>query len=54
MSEWEQILNNGISSIIDILDGKDEKSILLRSSSPFAGVISNKERMKVIREKRKS
>jgi len=54
MSEWEQIINNGVSTIIEILDGQDEKSILLRSSSPFAGVISNKDRMKVFREKRKS
>ncbi len=54
MSDWEEILSKGISAIIKILDGQDEKSVLLRSSSPFAGVLSNKERMRVIREKRKS
>ena len=54
MSDWERIIANGIASIIEVLDGKDEKSVLLRSSSPFAGVLSNKERMRVISETRKS
>ena len=49
MTEWNDILDRGISSILPVLDGVDEKASLLRSSSPFTGIISQKERMEVIK-----
>jgi len=49
MREWEDILSEGINSILPILDGVDERSVLLRSSSPFTGIISQKERMEILK-----
>ncbi len=48
--EWQSILTGGVSAINRVLDSTDEHSTLLRSSSPFAGVLSNKERMRIIHE----
>lgn len=44
MNDWNEILKQGASAVIKVLDGEDEVSTLLRSSSPFSGVISQEER----------
>ncbi len=50
MKEWGVLLAKGVSAIVSVLDGVDEKSILLRSSSPFTGIVSQKERMEIIKK----
>ena len=50
MKEWAVLLAKGVSAIASVLDGVDEKSILLRSSSPFTGIISQKERMEILKK----
>lgn len=50
MKEWSVLLAQGVSAIASILEGLDEKSILLRSSSPFTGIVSQKERMEIIKK----
>ena len=50
MTEWNDILEHGVSSVLPVLEGIDEKSILLRSSSPFTGIISQKERIGIIKK----
>ncbi len=50
MKEWGTLLAQGVSAIASILESVDEKSILLRSSSPFTGIISQKERMEIIKK----
>lgn len=43
--EWEHILGkNSKEHILSILEGDSEYSIRLRSSSPFTGILSEKER----------
>ena len=48
MADWNKIIEKGASDVVNVLDGKDEESTLLRSSSPFTGVISQTERMEII------
>ena len=50
MDDWNKIIEKGTSSVVNVLDGKDEASTLLRSSSPFTGVISQSERMHIIQK----
>ena len=50
MQKWLKILKQGVPAIIDVLDGTDQEPILLRSSTPFTGIISQEERKKIIRE----
>jgi len=52
--EWQNILNNGVHAICRVLESTDEYATLLRSSSPFAGIVSNQERLRIIREQKQS
>jgi len=45
--EWKIILSGSIQNIYDILTGKDSKSQRIRSSNPFVGILSEKERQKI-------
>ena len=47
--EWLKILDSPVEAIINVLIRSDEYSIHLRSSSPFAGVLSAKERWSIIK-----
>lgn len=44
IADWNVILSKGVSAVSKVLDGLDETSILLRSNSPFTGIISQQER----------
>lgn len=45
LMEWEELLNTkSREQIIAILESDSEESTRLRSSSPFAGILSEKER----------
>lgn len=48
--EWLTILNGSLDDILKILNGEDQNSIRLRSSSPFTGIISQKQRWKIIKD----
>lgn len=48
LREWEQILDAGLDRIIEALTSTDEKSCDLRENSPFAGVLSQERRAKVL------
>ncbi len=50
MEQWAGILDQGVESIVPVLEGLDELSILLRSSSPFAGVIDPDRRLDIIQK----
>lgn len=49
LREWERILDSGIGQILETLTATDEKSYELRENSPFAGVLSQERRVKVLR-----
>ena len=48
--EWERLLRSAdIAHILSILMGDDEDAIRRRSSSPFTGILSAKERLEIMR-----
>lgn len=49
--EWEQLLQSGNPDhIARILSDPGENAVRLRHSSPFTGILSDSERMQIIRE----
>ena len=48
LHEWEKILDAGLDRIVEALTSTDEKSCELRENSPFAGVLSQERRAKVL------
>lgn len=44
MVEWLSLLDGPLEALHEVLIGTDERSVLLRSSSPFAGIVSYRER----------
>jgi excisionase family DNA binding protein len=49
LREWEDILDSGLDRILEALTATDEKSYELRENSPFAGVLSQERRAKVLK-----
>jgi hypothetical protein len=48
--EWEHILNTKTrEEILALLESDSEESIRLRSSSPFTGILSENERVKIFK-----
>ncbi|MDZ7754655.1 MAG: hypothetical protein U5S82_24130 [Gammaproteobacteria bacterium] len=52
MKAWDAILQQDLENIVAVLEGLDEQSILLRSSSPFAGLVTPAERWRILREEK--
>jgi hypothetical protein len=49
LDEWSDLLDGPPERLVDVLLGADEHSIDLRQVSPFAGVLSEEERLAAIR-----
>lgn len=49
LPEWQMILDSGLDRIVEVLTATDEKSCELRENSPFAGVLSQERRAKVLK-----
>jgi len=48
--EWEYLLKNRSKrQILTLLENSQEEAIRLRSSSPFAGILTQEERMKIFK-----
>jgi hypothetical protein len=47
--EWVAILDSGLEGVLRVLEGGDEDAVRIRSSSPFAGVLSPRERWEILR-----
>ena len=50
LEEWKVILNGPRERIYEILTGTDSQSQRIRSSSPFAGVLTQDEREQIRRK----
>ena len=46
-SEWEQILSSGLDRVLHVLTSEDQASARLRSSTPFTGILSDAERVRL-------
>lgn len=49
LEQWQSAISEGIDSVVKVLTGTDERSSELRQNSPFAGVLSDEQRMQVLR-----
>lgn len=47
--EWVQILDSGVDAVLQTLESRSEDAIRIRSSSPFTGVLSPRERWEILR-----
>jgi hypothetical protein len=52
LDEWEQLIHDAGPRLVDALVGEDEHSVDLRQVSPFAGVLSDPERLAAIERAR--
>ncbi|MEV4350847.1 helix-turn-helix domain-containing protein [Actinoplanes sp. NPDC049596] len=48
LDRWEGLLDNGVLAVIDTLTSPAQYAVQLRSTSPFAGVLSEAERRAVL------
>ncbi|MFF5084773.1 excisionase family DNA-binding protein [Actinoplanes sp. NPDC000266] len=48
LDRWEALLDGGVAAVIDVLTSPAEHAVKLRSTSPFAGVLSEAERRAVL------
>ena len=47
--EWLAILDSGLDGVLRVLEGEDQDAVRIRSSSPFTGVLSPRERWEILR-----
>jgi hypothetical protein len=47
--EWQDLLDRGIDTVVRTLEADDQNSIRLRSSSPFTGILTPRERWDILR-----
>lgn len=50
LREWLTVLDGPIDAVIALLTQSDERSVRLRRSNPFAGVLDTQERNAIIRQ----
>jgi hypothetical protein len=48
LREWERLLDGPLETVLDTLTSRSPRSVELRQNSPFAGVISERERSRVL------
>ncbi len=48
--EWQGVLAGSFDQIVAQLEATDERATRLRQSSPFTGILTQSERLKIIRE----
>ncbi len=49
LERWQELLDGPIEGVLQVLGADDEESKALRHVSPFAGILSEKERLKILR-----
>jgi hypothetical protein len=48
MDQWQKVLNSGVDAVADVLTSQGPAALELRQNSPFAGVISEEVRSRVL------
>ena len=48
--EWQRILTGSLDDLLSLLVATDERAMRLRQSSPFCGILTEDERLGIIRE----
>ncbi len=50
LDRWDELLAGPMQQVLQVLGADDERSRALRHVSPFAGILSEKERTKILRD----
>lgn len=50
LRRWQELLDGPEDQLVDVLTSPDEDARVLRQSSPFAGVLTPRERWKTLRD----
>jgi hypothetical protein len=50
LEEWQVALSGPVDGVIALLTGTDERAVRLRQSNPFAGVLSQSERNRILKQ----
>lgn len=50
LEEWLSAVDGSVEGVIALLTGTDERATRLRQSNPFAGVLTQEERTRIIRQ----
>jgi hypothetical protein len=48
--EWQRLLSGPFDELLVLLEATDERATRLRQSSPFCGILTQEERLGIIRE----
>lgn len=49
LTKWEEVLNSGLDNVVDTMISTTPEAIELRQNSPFAGVLSDEMRVRVLK-----
>ena len=50
LNEWEQLMNQGVEACLSVAVEDSERATALRQSSPFSGVLTNRERFAFLKQ----
>ena len=48
--EWQRLLAGSFDELLTLMEATDERATRLRQSSPFSGILSQEERLGIIRD----
>lgn len=48
MTEWEQLLDGPVDELLEAMTSRSERGCELRQNSPFAGVLTQRDRVRVL------
>jgi hypothetical protein len=54
LDRWEQLLDGPLEAILHVFTALDEESIELRHMAPFAGLLTDEERLQIIAATRRA
>lgn len=52
--QWQQLIGGPVEALVEVLTSPDESARVLRQSSPFAGVLTPRERWAILAEVKKA
>jgi hypothetical protein len=48
LTEWKRLLDGPLEGVLDALTSRSQRAVELRQNSPFAGILTNNERSRVL------
>jgi hypothetical protein len=54
LDRWSALIAGPVEALLRVLTSTDEEAVVLRHASPFAGILTERDRLSVIRATRRS